>query len=182
MPIGVFGFQGTSGTLLTPGSFSLGQFNARDLPADAGLTYHNLPFYISMDLQDGPSSNLYSYLGSLSIAGVLNGTVAGTNQSDVTATITSVQAIPSLPDRFPLDLGSLHFDVPQVLAPSGVNDGRTTLTAEIQPVPVPIPEPGPIALAGLVMAWVGRRWTRPGVFRLGAGTRLHATRGRGVVM
>ena len=48
VPIGSFNFNSTSGTLVGPGIFSLGSFAARPLPEGAGLTYHNLPFYINV--------------------------------------------------------------------------------------------------------------------------------------
>jgi hypothetical protein len=138
VPVGTIDFFGTwQSTLLTPGSISLGQFESRALPEGAGLTYHNLPFYIKLNTEQVGGG--YASSGGLSIEGVLNGTVTGTTRSDVMATVTSIQ--PFGPGPLPFPLASFHIDVPQVLAAPGVNGGRTTLTARIDPTALPVPEP-----------------------------------------
>ena len=150
VPIGSFDFEGTSGTLLTPGSIALGQFVARDLPPGSGLTYNNLPFYITLDVYPSPPGSNRQFASEIDLRGVLNGTVTGTSTSSVTATITSIEQAgwshPVLP------LSAIRVDVPQVLAPSGINGGHTTLTATIGPfvpIPIPAPEPGTLAIFGL---------------------------------
>lgn len=134
VPVGTIWFDGArQSTLLTPGSISLGQFESRALPEGAGLTYHNMPFYITLTTEQVGGG--YGSSGGLSIEGVLNGTVTGTTRSDVLATVTSIR--PFGPGPLPFPLASFHIDAPQVLAAPGVNGGLTTLTARIDPIPEP---------------------------------------------
>ena len=147
-PVGSISFDGTwSIPLLTPGSISLGQFVSRPLPEGAGLTYHDMPFYITLVAEQGDGG--YDTTSGLSIAGLLNGTVTGTTQSDVMATITSVQPYGMAPLPFPLS--NFHVDAPQLLAAPGVNGGRTTLNVRIDPFPPPIPEPTSWAVFALAL-------------------------------
>jgi hypothetical protein len=159
VPIGSFDFNSTSGTMLPPGVFSLGSFAARALPDGAGLTYHNLPFYIDVTLRpQGPPGSGTSVMPSgLSISGMLNGTVTGTTSSDVVATVTSVTQAGSAP--LPFSLSSFNVLGPQTLAPSGINGGITSLMGQVNGAspPPPIPEPTPLALMGILAVGAGLR-------------------------
>jgi hypothetical protein len=133
--------------LVTPGVISLGQFESRPLPEGAGLSYHDFPFFITLVTDQGNGD--YGTTSGLSIAGVLNGTVTGTTQSDVTATITSVQPYGGTPLPFPL--ASFHINAPEILNAPGVNSGLTTLTARIDPDVPPIPEPTSWAVFAMLL-------------------------------
>jgi hypothetical protein len=147
-PIGNFSFNPTSGTVLLPGTFSLGSFSAQALPEGTGLSYSHLPFYINVALQSpGPSGSISS---GLSIQGELNGTITGTTSSTVVATLTSVQA--TGPGMLPFPVDSFNVG-PQTLAPSGVNGGMTSLMGQVNAVP----EPTPLAMMGLLAASAGLR-------------------------
>jgi hypothetical protein len=146
VPIGNFSFNATSGTLLGPGTFSLGTFVASPLPEGAGLTYNNLPFYITVWFNSQGPIN-FSTSSELSIRGVLNGTVTGSMSSNVVATVTSMQSFG--PDPLPFSLDSFNVLTPQTLAPSGINGGNTAFMAQLNA----IPEPGPLAMMGLLAGW-----------------------------
>jgi hypothetical protein len=157
VPIGNFGFNYALGTLLMPGTFSLGSFQAQPLPDGAGLTYHNLPFFIDVTFypqgQTGPGA--YAASSDLSIQGVLNGTVTGTSFSDVVATITSVKA--GGPGVLPFPLDSFNVLTPLTLAPSGINGGVTNLIAQVTAVPEPTPLALMVVLTGLTALRSGIR-------------------------
>jgi hypothetical protein len=106
-----------------------------------------MPFYITLVTDQGDGG--YETTSGLSIMGLLNGTVTGTTRSDVMATIMSVQPYGMAPPPFPL--ANFHVDAPQRLAAPGVNGGRTTLNARIDPVPPPIPEPTSWAVFALAL-------------------------------
>jgi hypothetical protein len=152
--VGIGGFDITSsqGTLLTPGTFTLATFQAQNLPDGAALTYTNMPFYI--DVMFYPQSYNHSAPSSdLSIEGVLNGTITGTDSSNVVATITSVQSTGLGPLPFSLD--SFHVLTPQILAPPSINGGTTPLIGQVTSGALrsPLPEPTPLALAGLLAGY-----------------------------
>jgi hypothetical protein len=156
-PVGTISFDGEwAAPLATPGSIRLGQFQSRALAEGAGLTYSDFPFYITLVTDQGNGG--YDATSGLSIAGLLNGTVTGTTQSDVMATITSVQPYGMAPLPFPL--ANIHVDAPQLLAPPGVNGGRTTLNARIDPFPPPIPEPTSWAVFAMALVAGLRRLRR----------------------
>jgi hypothetical protein len=156
VPIGSFDIMPSNGTLLTPGTFSLGSFQARDLPDGAGLTYTNLPFYIHVDFSP-QGSHSWSDSSELFVQGVLNGTVTGRTSSDVVATLTSVQS--TGPSPLPFPLSSVNILTPQTLAPSGINGGITSLMAQVKASPQPpaIPEPTPLAMMGILAVGAGLR-------------------------
>ncbi len=146
-PIGNFAINSTSGTLLGPGSFTLGSFQARDLPSGSGLTYTNMPFFI--DVQFTPQGGGSSSVSELQVQGVLNGTVTGTTSSNVVASVTSIQSIGQ--NALPFPLTAVGVLGPQTLAPSGINGGVTALAGQITSG-WNVPEPTPLAMAGLMAA------------------------------
>jgi len=159
VPIGSFNFNSASGTLLGPGIFSLGSFAARPLPDGAGLTYHNLPFYINVTFtpQGPPGSGASVIPSTLDIQGVLNGTITGTTSSDVVATVAKVT--PTGTAALPFPVNTFNVLGPQTLAPSGINGGITSLMAQVSATPQPpaIPEPTPLAMMGILAMGVGLR-------------------------
>jgi hypothetical protein len=151
-PIGNFAITPTNGTLLDPGTFALATFQAEVLPSGAGLTYTNMPFYINVSVSsESPNSSVAP--SGLSIEGVLNGTVTGSNASDVVATVTSIQSIG--PNPLPFSLNSFSVLGPLTLAPGGVDGGTTTLMGQITDQSVP--EPTPLAMMALLAIGAGLR-------------------------
>ncbi len=149
-PIGSFSLNSTSGTLIGPGSIALATFQAPTVPTGATLTFTNMPFYISVDFHPDSQNSDASVL---SINGMLNGTLTGTSNSNVVATVTSVQT--TGPDSLPFSLDSFNVLAPQALAPSGINGGTTTLIGQITAMSTP--EPTPLAMLGLLAGWVAYR-------------------------
>jgi hypothetical protein len=151
---GPIGFFGNNGELLTPGAFSLGQFQAPSLPDSASLTYNNTPF--SVDVTFTASGGATS---DVVIKGVLNGTITGNNTSDMLATATSITQSGTAPLPFPINTMSVLG--PQTLAPAGMYAGVTDLYAFISFNPagetLPVPEPTTFALFGTVLAGLGLR-------------------------
>jgi hypothetical protein len=151
-PIGNFDFKGApfythhwgslGGQFAAPGSFPLGEFIARPLPAGASLTYSDLPFYLQLNVAPAGTDALLG--GQIDIQGVLNGTVTASTSSTVVASITSVTASGPLP--FPL--ADFRIDAPQALSLAH----RTLLTADVMdlPSPAPIPEPSGWLIAAVL--------------------------------
>jgi len=151
---GPIGFFGNTGSLLTPGVFSLGQFQAPVLPSSASLTYANTPFSIDVTFttSGGATSDLL-------INGVLNGTITGNSSSNMLATATSVAQSGTAPLPFPVNTFSVLG--PQTLAPRGLYAGVTDLYAFISFNPAgetfPVPEPTTFALFGTMLVGLGLR-------------------------
>ena len=151
-PIGSFQINPSSGYLLGPGSISLATFQAEPLPAGAGLTYTNMPFYINVNFFPQPT-NWSVDPSELTIQGVLNGTITGTTSSNVLATVTSITS--TGPNPLPFSLSSFNVLMPQTLAPSGINGGTTTLGGQVTSLSTP--EPTPLAMMAILSIGVGLR-------------------------
>jgi hypothetical protein len=167
-PIGFIGLSGTQ-TLTTPGTFSLGQFDAAGiLPATATLTYNNTPFTIDLNVASGTGSGFYTYL----ISGTLNGSITGAGSSTMVATVSSItgqandaNGVMTTP---PFPASDIVISVPQgITAPDGTQDGYTTLYGQVIPgavlgAPSPAPEPASIAVfaVGLAAWGIRRRMSR----------------------
>lgn len=168
---GAVSFNGINqGALDVPSTFSLGSFQVAALPAGSSVTYANTPFTISFLSNDTVP---------LTISGVLNGTVDGSDSS-LKATFQTVDAgtpsfVPgpgSAESAATLSLGGLtqplSVSMPfssVYLEPSGVKGDITPLSAQIQ-VAGSVPEPATgalllTALAGLAL----RHRRRAGVAR-----------------
>lgn len=140
------GSNATPGGLsfISPGSFLLGQFQMSSLPSSGTLNYNNTPFEVFANFSSSPSGPF----STVEISGTLNGTITGNSTSSMFATITSVQtqAGSILP---PFLLSALSINLPQGIAPNGVNGGFTSLTAQLTVAadpPSPVPEPGSMAI------------------------------------
>ncbi len=143
-------YNPTSGTLLAPGTLSLGSIAAQPIPNGLGMTYNQLPFDITVTFQPQGSSDLES--SSLNLQGVINGAMMGSTSSTAVATLTSVQS--TGPGTLPFPISA--FDLgPQSISPSGLNGGITSLTAEVTSAAVP--EPNPLAIMGILAGWAALR-------------------------
>ena len=144
-----------------PGLMNLGAFMVEPLSDGKTLAYDNVPFTITMTLHNLPQgpSNQPVGVDTLSIAGVLNGSLTGRYQSIVTATVNSVN-LTSGDSPLPFALASFQV-APQLLTPSYVlmpgapNYGITPLNASIS-----VPEPASWAFFGLAGIAFGLRRTR----------------------
>lgn len=152
---------GSVHTLTTPGSFSLGGFQANPLPATATLTFNNTPFAIDLVVASQPDIIIapeYDY----HISGVLNGSINGAGSSSLYAAITSITGNDhGLGTTPPFPVSDLTVLVPAgISAPNGALEGFGSLFAQVVlpgfPLPAPAPEPTSIAafaaaLAGLAL-------------------------------
>ncbi len=147
-----------SGSFTNPSSFSLGEFQVAELPEGTSTTYVNTPFHFTFQskLIDGvePVPNATPIV----VAGALNGTVNGSNQSTVVATFDPTTIIPD----FETGLYTNKLTIPDLnlsLVPSSSNGGRTTAQAYLISTPsaTPIPEPTTIALFLTTLAGLGLR-------------------------
>jgi hypothetical protein len=154
----------SSQAFTTPGTFSLGQFDAVNmLPASATLTYNNTPFIIDLNVPSGNGMGTYTY----AISGNLNGSITGSGSSTMVATVSSITGVPNLfdgtPTTPPFPASDLSVSVPQgINAPNALmgTDGLTTLYAQVSPglgLPAPAPEPASIAIFGTALAAWGLR-------------------------
>jgi hypothetical protein len=158
----------SSQTLTTPGTFSLGQFDAVNiLPSSATLTYNNTPFTINLNVGNGTG-----FTTTYVFSGTLNGWITGSGGSDMVATVSSITGGPaagfSSPTSPPFPASDIVMPAPQAInAPNALagTDGLTSLYAQTIPVlidPIPAPEPASIAVFGLGLAAfvIRRRLTR----------------------
>jgi hypothetical protein len=145
-----------SGSVDTASNISLGTFVVAALPSGESTTYNNTPFSLSLiadsfngtAVQDNP----------VVITGYLNGTVTGPNESSVVATFN-----PTTTNSFSIGSGSGTLNLSnsqELLVPSSVNGGQTTLQATVNATSVgaaPAPEPSTIALFLSMVGGLGLR-------------------------
>jgi hypothetical protein len=142
----------------TSSNISLGYFQVAGLSPGQSTTYHDTSFTLtvvptgfnSADVNDKP----------ITISGHLNGTVMGPYQSSVQASFDPITNA-----KFDLPGGSGKLDLlpnsTELLVPSSVNNGQTTLQAHVtisaSPSPTPAPEPSTIALFLSTVGGLGLR-------------------------
>jgi hypothetical protein len=143
-----------AGVIVSPSSFSLGDFQVAKLPDGQSTTYTNTPFSITylVNTVDGnkPSPNQTP----VTVTGVLNGTVTGSNQSHVIAKFDPISNPNFTTGAFSNVLSIT--DNPLTLVPSTTNSGQTSAQAFLVSTPVsPVPEPSSIALFLTTLAGLG---------------------------
>jgi hypothetical protein len=145
-----------SASFNAPSAFSLGEFQVAGLQPGSTTTYTNTPFeitYLTNQVNGAaPSPNETP----IQIHGLLNGTITGDNQSNVTATFDA-SSIP----QFQTGLYANTLTVlnsPLSLVPNSAG-GLTTAQAQIVTTSnaSPIPEPTTIALFLTTLAGLGLR-------------------------
>jgi hypothetical protein len=132
----------------TVSNLPLGEFQVAPLGANASTTYTNTPFSFTL-IPSAYNGTALSNFSPLTITGMLNGTLTGSSQSSVIATIN-----PIANDTFQLGgATSTLAGLPnQVLLVPNSAGGITTLEAAINtvgavnPAQAPVPEPSTIAL------------------------------------
>jgi hypothetical protein len=161
------------GTFLTPSYLSLGAFQTSALPAGQTTTYTNTPFHImfaadSINGQTGITPNGAASSAPIDLGGVLNGTLTGGNNSQLTATfgkfVNGVFTPYTSTDSFKFNTGLYANTLtlptnPVPIVPSTTNGGVTTLQAFLTSTPVgsPVPEPSTVVLFAATVAGLGFR-------------------------
>jgi hypothetical protein len=145
-----------NGSVDTASNVSLGTFVVAALPSGHSTTYDNTPFSLSL-IPDSFNAAMVQDT-PVEIHGFLNGTVSGANQSSVRVTFD-----PLTTNGFPIGnaTGALNLSNSQeLLVPSSVNGGQTTLQAQVSTLvvnPTPAPEPSTIALFLSMVGGLGLR-------------------------
>lgn len=126
----VISFQGiTDNSFNTPSHFSLGDFQVTGLNPGQSETYTNTPFNITLVVSgvDGvtPSPNQTP----VSFSGVLNGTVTGSDQSNVTATFNPISSTSGTFTTGSWTNTLSVTDNPLSLVPNQTNNGLTSAQA-----------------------------------------------------
>ena len=142
----------TSANVDTTSNVPLGYFQVSSLTAGQSTTYDNTPFSISF-VPETLNGTTLTNPGTVTISGVLNGVVTGSNQSSVVATF-------STPSSGSFELGSTSstLSIPQtslLLVPSSAGNGETTVAGVITSVATP--EPSTIALFLSTVGGLGLR-------------------------
>ncbi|WP_161602090.1 PEP-CTERM sorting domain-containing protein [Tautonia marina] len=137
-------------TVRTPSNVSFGEFQVLpDLGANVSTTYEDTPFTLAMTVGEvnGQVPNLNQT--PIFIEGLLNGTVTGETQSNVTATFNlDPENLPTFQvDDFIVTITKLD---PVDIAPFTTNGGRTSIQGRIEAVQ--IPEPASIAVFLVALA------------------------------
>jgi hypothetical protein len=141
----------------TASNLSLGYFQEAPLPAGETTTYNNTPFTLTF----GPSAFDGNSISDppITITGHFNGTVSGPFQSSVRVSFDSITSSSFAVPGGTSSLNLLKNDQ-ELLVPSSVNSGRTTLQASIETSvinPKPAPEPSTIALFLSMVGGLGLR-------------------------
>jgi hypothetical protein len=142
----------------TASNISLGTFQVAGLATGQSTMYNHTPFTLSII----PTSFNGTALNDMPIqlTGFFNGTVSGPYRSDVQVTFNPVSN-PTFPigTKGTGTLSLLPSDQ-QLLVPSSVNDGRTTLQAQVSTTGIEhqaVPEPSTIALFLSTVGGLGLR-------------------------
>ena len=140
----------------TASNISLGTFVVAGLTAGESTTYNNTPITLSL-IPDSFNGTALSDK-AIQITGMLNGTVTGPYQSNVEVTFN-----PITNPTFAIGsggTGSLSLtNHSELLVPSSVNDGQTTLQAQVATTGIvaEAPEPSSIALFLSTVCGLGLR-------------------------
>jgi hypothetical protein len=139
----------------TASNISLGFFQVAPLAAGQTTTYDNTTFKLT--LEPGAFNATTVSDAPITVTGHLNGTISGPFQSNVQV---SFDAISSPTFAVPGGTGTLSLlkNDQELLVPSSVNDGQTTLQAQIATSGIThAPEPSTIALFISMVGGLGLR-------------------------
>lgn len=152
-------------SFVTPTSFSLGGFRVGALPEGQMTTYSDTPFSITFVPQTINGDPVHSGAAPTVLAGVLNGSVSGSGQSDLVATFkpTGNSTDPTAQffttttenGKFANTLRILSDKV--ALVPSTSYGGFSSVQGQVLSTGSPIPEPTTIALFVTAAAGLGLR-------------------------
>ncbi len=139
----------------TASNISLGTFVVAALPAGESTTYNNAPFTLSLYPDAYNQTSLSDK--AIQISGILNGTVTGPYQSNVHVTFSPISN-PSF--AIGTGMGTLTMaNTSELLVPSSVNGGQTTLQGSVATTGIisEAPEPSTIALFLSTVCGLGLR-------------------------
>jgi hypothetical protein len=144
----------------TASNISLGYFQVAPLAAGQSTTYDNTPFTLTLEPSQFNSTTVNDT--PITVTGHLNGTATGPFQSSVQASFDPITS-PSF--TVPNGAGALNLvkNDQELLVPSSVNNGQTTLQAQVatsttSPGPeAGVPEPSTIALFLSTVGGLGLR-------------------------
>ncbi|MFO0959622.1 MAG: PEP-CTERM sorting domain-containing protein [Isosphaeraceae bacterium] len=162
----------TYGQMTAPGSFALGAFkNTTNQLADGEtFTFDHVPFEVGLYLMSpgyNPGTNPNSVSEMYMVRGVLNGSLTGTDRSNLVATVDSVALdrggiLTGEESYFPsgtnvgrlINPSGLSF-MPQTIIAAGLNGGTsyTTLVGTLAPGSIlygAVPEPTSVLIFGIV--------------------------------
>ncbi|WP_169980091.1 PEP-CTERM sorting domain-containing protein [Tautonia rosea] len=137
-------------TVRTPSNVSFGEFQVLpDLGANVSTTYTDTPFTLAMTVGEVNGQVPSLNQTPIFIDGLLNGTITGETQSNVTATFNLDPAnLPTFQvDDFIVTITKID---PVDIAPFTTNGGRTSIQGRIEAVQ--IPEPASIAVFLVALA------------------------------
>jgi hypothetical protein len=165
---GPVSFQGVTGGILTaPSAFGLGEFQVAPLPATVSVSYNNTPFQVTLALTE--SNGPPGMTTNVTIDGYLNGTLSGSNQSTVIASVASILptgptlSTPMTPNlSLVTPLGDLNVPFSLALVPASSGGGMTSFQADFGATPVP--EPSTLAFFAMAFGGIGL-WRKRGVKR-----------------
>ncbi len=168
-PVSFVGVHGSE--FVVPSSLGLGSFTSAALGVGVGANYVNVPFSISLTMEQvsptGAAEPSYSYI----IYGRLNGAFSGPNQSSVVATFDSIApnfppnsgGLPPQPNMPLLSvvtpLGVLELPTALAIVPSTSGEGITS----VEGMMISVPEPASLLAFGgslAACAWHRRRQRR----------------------
>lgn len=146
----------------TTGTRYLGQFLTAPMPPGLTTTYNNTSFSISL-LPVGLQLDGTWYTQNLQpivLKGRLNGSITGSDYSNVVATFDPVNPwVDIVQGGVPGSTTFLSGIGPFVIKSNGTTDASMSWLTLANPSPVPVPEPTTLAIfaSGLVIAWAARR-------------------------
>jgi len=145
-------------TVDTSSNISLGYFQVAGLAAGQSTKYNDTPFTLTFVPSGFNSTSVNDT--PITITGHFSGTVSGPFQSSVQASFDRISTPTfAVPDGSGT-LGLLK-NSQELLVPSSVNNGQTTLQGQIvtagTPAPTPAPEPGTITLFLSTVGGLGLR-------------------------
>jgi hypothetical protein len=153
----VIGFNSIlNSSFASPSQFSLGAFQEAALPDGQTTTYTNTPFHITYLVNTVDGNTPDPNQTPIQVSGVLNGTVTGGNQSQVTASFNPITSASFLTG--PFDNTLTIANSPLLLVPSTTNNGQTSAQAFLTSTNTstsPVPEPSTIALFLTTLAGLG---------------------------
>jgi hypothetical protein len=140
----------------TASNISLGYFQVAPLAAGQSTTYNDTTF--TMTFGPGMFNSTALNDAPITVTGHLNGTVTGPYQSSVQVSFDSISS-PTFGVAGGTGTLSLLKNDQELLVPSSVNNGQTTLQAQIATsgLPTPAPEPSTIALFLSTVGGLGLR-------------------------
>lgn len=160
-------FVPVAGGALSPSSLSLAAFQSKALEGGQSVSYNDTPFHIKFTATGiNGVSGFTPNETPIDVAGRLNGTLNGGNQSNVVATFDK----PAETGSYSFATGLYHTtlkvpDNPLTIVPSTTNNGLTTAQGFIEtkigpsqvPSPAQTPEPSTVVLFAATAAGLGLR-------------------------